>query len=202
MTVWLAFCATEAVLCLTPGPAVLFVTSQALSRGARTGIAAAFGILLANTGYFALSASGVAALLVTSNALFDAVRWAGAAYLIWLGLRMLWTQRGVAIAQPKAVGHGHAYVRGFIVQAANPKTLVFFIALLPQFIDPVAPIGLQLLVLGVSSVVIELAALAMFVVVAARARSLFSARLERLLQRLGSACLVLAGARLALDRSH
>ena len=79
---WVAFCLTEAVLCLTPGPAVLLVVSVALGRGFRPGLQASLGILTANTLYFALSATGVAAVLLASSGLFTLLKWAGAAYLV------------------------------------------------------------------------------------------------------------------------
>jgi homoserine/homoserine lactone efflux protein len=95
-----------------------------------------------------------------------------------------------------------AFLRGLVVQGANPKALVFFVALLPQFIDPAGPVGMQLLVLGVSSVLIELAVLALYVALAVRARRLAGARLAAPLERVGGGLLVAAGARLALLRSE
>src|SRR5690606_28075375 len=86
---WIAFCLLEAALCVSPGPAVVFVVSVALGRGGRSGLAGAFGILLGNAFYFVLSAMGVAAIILASNTLFTALKWAGAAYLVWLGIAMM-----------------------------------------------------------------------------------------------------------------
>ena len=157
---WLLFCVTETVLCFMPGPAVLFVLATALRRGFPSAIAAAAGILAGNTFYFALSATGIAAVIVASHAVFGAVKWAGAAYLVWLGVRML-AARADGAGQPGAAPRKdhHAervFTRAFVVQAANPKALIFFIALLPQFINPAGGVPWQILVLGISSVVIEL----------------------------------------------
>jgi homoserine/homoserine lactone efflux protein len=199
LAVWLAFCATETVLCFTPGPAVLFVVSVAMARGARAGLAGALGILAGNALYFALSATGIAAVILASSRLFTVLKWAGAAYLVWLGVRMLASRAiGPAVVAPQPVSRSLA--RGFVVQAANPKALVFFVALLPQFIDPHAPVGFQVLILGVSSIAIELCVLSLYAALAARARSLVENR--GWLDRIGGGFLVAAGARLALVRSR
>jgi homoserine/homoserine lactone efflux protein len=201
LEVWAAFCVTETVLCFTPGPAVLLVVSIALGRGFRPSVSAAFGILAANSLYFALSATGVAAALVASRELFLVLKWVGAVYLVWLGLRMLLSRRsGEHDISPIPVAR--TFVRGFVVQGANPKALVFFVALLPQFVDPSGSVPTQLLVLGVSSVLIELAALATYAFGAARARRVAGARIASALQRVGGGLLVAAGARLAAVRSE
>src|SRR5215831_12386762 len=179
LEIWVAFCATETVLCFTPGPAVLFVVSVALARGARPGMAAATGILTTNAGYFALSATGVAAVILASGRLLALLRWVGAGYLVWVGLRMLIWRPTAADAlradapPPRPVQR--AFLRALVVQGANPKALIFFVALLPQFIDTSAPVGTQLLVLGASSTVIEFFVLLLYVAVAARARRLAGA---------------------------
>jgi threonine/homoserine/homoserine lactone efflux protein len=199
---WLLFCVTETVLCLIPGPAVLFVLATALRRGfAPAGIAAA-GILAGNTFYFALSATGIAAVIVASHTLFSALKWAGAAYLAWLGLRMLLAPApgDGAPAQPAAGNGERVFIRAFVVQAANPKALVFFIALLPQCINPALSVPWQILLLGASSVVIEAVVLGSYAVLAARARSLTGMRFATSFERVGGACLIAAGARLAWYR--
>jgi len=197
---WLAFCVTETLLCLTPGPAVLFVVSVALANGFRPGMAASLGILTANTLYFALSATGIAAVLVASSEMFTALKWCGAAYLIWMGLRMIFS-RAAATDAPEPLRVSRSFLRGLVVQGANPKALVFFVALLPQFIDPASPVAPQILLLGVSSVLIELAVLALYALFAVRARHLAGSRLSGVLERIGGGFLVAAGARLALVRS-
>jgi homoserine/homoserine lactone efflux protein len=199
---WLLFCLTEAVLCFIPGPAVLFVLATALRRGFPSASFAAAGILAGNILYFALSATGIAAVILASHALFSAMKWAGAAYLVWLGLRMLLARsagRGTLPASP-AEKAGRVFTRAFIVQAANPKALVFFIALLPQFINPAASVPEQILVLGISSVVIEFTILSLYGALAAHARAMTGTRFSGLLERLGGAFLIAAGARLAWYR--
>jgi homoserine/homoserine lactone efflux protein len=202
---WIAFCLVELVLCLTPGPAVLFVVSTALTRGSRAAFAGAGGILLGNTLYFGLSATGIAAILLASSYLFTAIKWIGAAYLVWLGLHMLLAKSRPASAAPavptEPAVHADSLWRGFAVQAANPKALAFFVALLPQFIDPAVPIVGQILILGLSSAVIELGVLGMYILVATGTRALAGRRVAGLIRRAAGGLLVAAGARLAFVRT-
>ena len=192
---WALFVLTETVLCLTPGPAVLFVVSEALSRGRRASIGAAVGILGANVAYFALSATGLGALLLASYEAFSLVRWLGAGYLIWLGVRAF-----IGGTAPRSAGAAHdgaahrSWVSGFVLQAANPKALLFFVALLPQFIDPAGSIATQVMVLGTTSVVIELVVLLAYGAVAGRCHALpLNPRYARLADRAAGTMLVTAG---------
>ena len=193
---WLAFCVTETFLCLAPGPAVLFVVSVALARGARPGLAAAFGILAGNAFYFGLSATGVATVIVASHEVFTILKWVGAAYLVWVGARMIFTKRLVSPVEGDR--KRRAFTRGFILQTANPKTLLFFAALLPQFLDARGDVAVQVAILAATSVLIELAVLALYVAAAVKARRLASANFATPIERIGGTLLVAAGARLGL----
>jgi homoserine/homoserine lactone efflux protein len=172
-TTWWLFAATETVLCLTPGPAVLFVLSSALRSGTRRGLASNAGILAANMVYFGLSATGVGALLMTSFDLFSTVKWIGAAYLIFLGVRTLFGKRkalaaDASIEKPPLRMFGD----GFILQASNPKSILFFTALLPQFIDPRLAIVPQVVILAMTSLTIEFFVLLGYGAAAGRASEL------------------------------
>jgi threonine/homoserine/homoserine lactone efflux protein len=192
---WGLFVLTESALCLTPGPAVLFVVSQALSRGGTASVWAAAGILGANVVYFALSATGLGAVLLASYELFSLVRWVGAAYLIWLGVRMVIGRRQALVSAAAGdTGGRRAGVNGFVLQAANPKALLFFVALLPQFIDPAGDVPRQVLVLGVTSMMIELVVLLAYGAAAGRCHALAATpRVARLADRVAGAMLVTAG---------
>jgi len=189
---WLLFCVTETVLCFTPGPAVMLVMTFALTRDARAGVGASFGILTANTAYFILSATSLGAVLVASWELFSLIKWIGAAYLVWLGLHMMieaW--RNAASAAPAAIQP----------PSRNPKLLIFFTAILPQFIDPHAAVAPQVAILGVSSVTIELGVLCLYVAACQQVRGMVGhARFAAPLQALGGGLLVMAGVRLAALR--
>jgi len=157
-TTWWLFATTELVLCLTPGPAVLYVLSSALQSGARRSIASSLGILAANALYYALSATGVGAIMMASYHLFFAIKWIGAGYLIYLGARAVLGRESAFVAPAGSRSDKSAWQLfrdGFLLQMSNPKAIVFFTALVPQFIDARAPIAAQVVILGVTSEVIE-----------------------------------------------
>jgi homoserine/homoserine lactone efflux protein len=198
---WLLFVATEAVLSMTPGPAVLYVLSQAIRRGPAKSVWGSAGILSANAMYFALSATSLGAVIVTSYKLFFLIKWAGAAYLIYLGLASFFGKSSV-LALPEAnagSGTGPRILRdGFVLQAANPKALLFFTAILPQFIDEHHSVVFQILVLGVSSIVVEFTILFTYGQLAGRALATArSPRFEKLTNRIAGSLLVGAGIGLA-----
>ena len=202
LEVWALFVVTESILCLTPGPAVLLVVAQALGGGAAASVWATLGILTGNALYFAVSATGLGALLLASYELFALVRWLGAAYLIWLGVRaLLGRSAAPSTATTVAVGRGRTFVNGFVLQAANPKALLFFVALLPQFIEPGGRVAGQVLVLAVTSVAIELVILLAYGAAAGRLHALTaSPRFARLADGLVGTMLVTAGVGLAAVR--
>ncbi|MGH7354605.1 MAG: LysE family translocator [Candidatus Rokuibacteriota bacterium] len=198
--VWLLFALTETALCFTPGPAVLLVVSQGLARGARASIWSNLGILGGNTLYFVLSATSLGAVLIASYELFAVIRWVGAAYLIWLGVAVIRGRSAVLSVVPSStrsdttVRARRMFVNGFVLQAANPKALVFFTALLPQFIDPRGSMITQVAILAVTSVVIEFCVLLAYGALAGRMTTL-AARppFATLANRLAGSMLVAAG---------
>ncbi len=187
----------ELVLCLTPGPAVLLVVSQAMKRGFRPSLRGALGILTANAIYFALSAAGLGALLMASRTVFEIIKWIGAGYLVFMGLRMI-VSKSVE-QEPEQIARDDSFRQALFVQLANPKAVVFFTALLPQFIDAHGPVTLQFFTLGVISTVIEFPVLAMYAFAADRGRAVY-ARHTRWIERIAGGCLVAAGLKLAATR--
>jgi homoserine/homoserine lactone efflux protein len=172
-TLWWLFVPTETVLCLTPGPAVLLVLATALRRGPAASAASIFGILSANSIYFALSATGLGAVLLASYRIFFLVKWAGAAYLIHLGVRAL-LSKSSALGNSEIDGEGsrsprRLFADGLLLQLSNPKAIVFFAALLPQFIDSKGDLVVQVAVFGITGVVIESLVLLCYGLAAGRA---------------------------------
>ncbi len=195
--IWLLFVATEAVLSLTPGPAVLYVLSQAIKAGPGKSVWASWGILTANAMYFALSATSLGAVIVASYKLFFLIKWAGAAYLVYLGIRSFFGKSSV-MALPAAGNDARSGPRilrdGFFLQAANPKALLFFTAILPQFINPHSNVALQILLLGISSMLVEFAILFTYGQLAGRALATArNPRFEKLTNRIAGSLLIGAG---------
>lgn len=198
-TYWL-YVLTEVALSLSPGPAVMLVIACGLGLGARRSIWAALGILAANAFYFALSASALGAVLVASRPFFTAIKWLGAAYLIYIGLSAIFgrpspitVSTGILRRTPWTL-----FLAGLTLQLANPKTLIFFVAILPQFVDARLPIGAQMLWLAAGSIIPEFFILAGYGFLASRAQHLATdPRFARWTDRVAGT-LVLAAAALVL----
>ncbi len=196
---WALFCLTETVLCLNPGPSALVVISQSLTHGPSAGVRATFGVLAANAIYFAISASGLVALHALSADAFSLIKWGGAAYLVWLGTTTIVRSfKSAGTARPiDPRADGRPFRRGFVAQAANPNLLVYFTAILPQFIDPAHPVAPQVALLACSSFVIEFSILSAYSGLAGRAGNVAAPRFRTTLERVGGGLLIAAAAGLA-----
>lgn len=197
---WLYFCLVEFVLCLSPGPAVMLVSSLGMTHGSAAGRYAALGVLAANAVYFSLSAMGLAVLLLASWKTFFLVKWIGAAYLVWLGIQMIrrtFSAQEEAPREPNQEPGKKSFGKGLVTQGANPKLLGYFTAILPQFIDPAGRIGAQVLILALSSFAIEFCVLSVYAGLGARAGRMAAPFLKQWLHRLGGVLLIGAGAGLA-----
>jgi homoserine/homoserine lactone efflux protein len=156
---WLLFLVMETALSLSPGPAVFYVVSQSIRALPRV-VPATLGILSANAIYFALSATSLGALIAASARFFTIAKWAGAGYLIYLGvqsLRAAASSHAVSLGERAIEGadRRRIYVGALTLQLSNPKALLFFLALLPQFIDPHQSVVPQMLILAATSMLPE-----------------------------------------------
>jgi homoserine/homoserine lactone efflux protein len=196
-----AFALTELVLSLTPGPAVLLVVSQAVTSGFRASVRGALGIIAGNAIYFGLSALGLSALLIASEGLFNLIRIAGAAYLGYIGLRLVLSRPETSTSQPVTRG-GACFRQGLLTQLLNPKALLFFTALLPQFVvSDQGTLAAQFAALAVISICVELPVLLAFGWLADRGRQRVSPRWAALGERTAGAILIGTGLNLAFRQA-
>src|SRR5262245_35057768 len=169
----------------------------------RTALPVAAGVALGDFTAMTLSMLGLGALLATSAVLFTALKWLGAAYLIWLGIR-LWRAGGVLHATPRADAAAPVRMLGhaWLVTALNPKSITFFVAFLPQFIDPNGAFWLQMLIFEATFVPLAFANAVGYAVAASRARNLVQGpRAVGILNRIGGSLLIGAGLAAATMRS-
>jgi threonine/homoserine/homoserine lactone efflux protein len=156
-----AFIVLTTLVSLAPGPNTMFVMSQAALRGHSAGIMAGLGIETANVGYFALTSLGLATVFATSAMVFDLLKWIGAGYLAVIGLYTFANSfrpnlRQEHIETPAVLATHGAYFDGLFIGLGNPKTIIYFVALLPQFIDPGRDVIAQTIMLGVVGTGIDL----------------------------------------------
>jgi threonine/homoserine/homoserine lactone efflux protein len=150
----LLFALATLLLTASPGPGVLYVTARSIAQGRRAGFASMFGIESGELLWLAATATGLAALLAASAAALNVLRFAGAAYLIYLGVQR-W-RNAEEVVTPSRERLGRIFAQGLVTQLVNPKVAVFFIAFLPQFLIPNEPIAPQVLVLGVIYIAVAL----------------------------------------------
>jgi homoserine/homoserine lactone efflux protein len=155
--VWWVFVLTCIVAAVTPGPAVLFVTSQSAWRGRQAGVKAALGIETANIVFWTLSAFGLVAAIAASHTAFLILKWGGVAYLAWLGVRAIagsFASNGADVSDsPRG---SKPYRDAVIVGLSNPKAMLFFMALLPQFLDTGRAQLQQIIILAATGMTIDL----------------------------------------------
>ena len=193
---WAAFTAASAVLLIIPGPTVLLVVSYALGQGWRTVLPMTVGVALGDFTAMTLSMLGLGALLATSATLFTILKWVGAAYLVYLGIK-LWRAGGTLDAAPRtdAVSAAKMLGHAWLVTALNPKSITFFVAFLPAFLDPQADFLTQMVVFETTFLVLAFANAFGYALVAARARGFVAnPRAIGIVNKVGGGLLIGAGA--------
>jgi threonine/homoserine/homoserine lactone efflux protein len=155
---FLLFFVAALLLAITPGPGIFYVLARSLAGGRREGILSSFGTFVGGLFHVLAAALGVSAILAASAVAFHTVKYAGAAYLVWLGIRMIRTRNAemiVSSSQPSQ----RAFRQGILTEVLNPKTALFFLSFIPQFIAPErGHVFLQFVVLGALSVLLNTAA--------------------------------------------
>jgi threonine/homoserine/homoserine lactone efflux protein len=177
LTTLALFAAATLALLLVPGPAVLYIVTRSVSQGRSAGLISVLGIHLGSVVHVAAAALGISALLATSATAFALVKYLGAAYLVWLGIRKLMARpSGDETVEPPLATRSRMFWQGFVVNVLNPKTAIFFLAFLPQFTDHTrGPIAPQILLLGVIWIALGMASDGAFALLA----SAMAGRLRR-----------------------
>lgn len=200
---WLAFAIASAILLAIPGPTVMVVVSYALGRGRVAGLSTVPGVMLGDLTAMTVSLAGAGAILATSATMFAVLKYAGAAYLVWLGIK-LWRAK----VSPETFGtplvHGTAlrmFTNAYLVTALNPKSIAFFIAFVPQFMDPGREVVGQSAILIATFVLLGGIEASVWSLMAGTLRTRFQKpRSLRLMNRIGGSFMIGGGVLMALTR--
>jgi threonine/homoserine/homoserine lactone efflux protein len=203
LELWIAFSLASATLLAVPGPTVLLVVSYALGRGRVSALATVPGVALGDFTAMTVSLLGAGAILAASTTLFTALKLAGALYLMWLGIHLWRAGASLGEMSPRAplADRPRMFWNAYVVTALNPKSVVFFVAFVPQFVDPTRPLLVQFVILEATFVILAAVNAAIWALLAGQMR----ARLQepwalRLVHRVGGSFLIGAGLLTALTR--
>lgn len=196
---WFAFAAASAIMLAIPGPTILLVVSYALGHGRKTALATVTGVALGDFTAMTASLFGLGAVLAASATLFTVLKWVGGAYLIWLGIK-LW--RAPVISEPMADNDNlpekkslKVFLHAYVVTALNPKSIVFFVAFVPQFLNAAQPFFGQMLIMEATFLVLAIINASIYALAANAARGLIrKASVQRAVNRTGGTLLIAAGA--------
>lgn len=195
LNLWLAFVAASTALLLIPGPTVLLVLSYALSKGRSVAVASAAGVASGDFIAMSLSLAGLGALVAASATLFTVLKWVGAAYLIWLGIKLIRSapSTGLALPETQITARG-VFAHNMMVTALNPKSIAFFIAFVPQFVTPGSPLLPQFAILVTTFVTLAALNALAYALAADRLRRVISRpSILTTLTRAGGATLIAMG---------
>jgi threonine/homoserine/homoserine lactone efflux protein len=179
---WVAFLVASILFIQVPGPSLLFTIGRALTVGRREALLSVVGNAIGLVAQVVLVAIGLGAVVAASATAYTAIKVLGAAYVVWLGIQAIRHRADARLAMENAapVRRGHPVRIGFTVGATNPKTIVFFVAFLPQFTDPTGPVALQTVVLGLVFGLMAVASDGAWAIAAGKARDWFARRPSRL----------------------
>ncbi|GAA0396712.1 RhtB family transporter [Acrocarpospora corrugata] len=158
ITALAVFAVATLALLVVPGPAVVYIVTRSVAQGRGAGLVSVLGVHAGSVVHVVAAALGLSALLATSATAFLVVKYLGAAYLVWLGVRKLMSRSGAEVVEAGKVSTSRLFGEGFVVNVLNPKTAIFFLAFLPQFADPAAgAIAPQIVLLGAIWIVLGMA---------------------------------------------
>jgi homoserine/homoserine lactone efflux protein len=198
---YLAYVLACVVITIVPGPTVTLIVANSLTYGARAGLLNVLGTQFGLALMLVVLLVGLASVIMVMGSLFDWLRLAGAAYLIWLGWKLL--RASGSLEQPEVPEpRGGFIVQGFLVLMGNPKALLWFGAFIPQFVDPKGDYVGQVILLGLTAMVVAALSDGAYAVVTGRASALLTRSRVRLVNRIGGLCLIGGGAWLALTRAR
>jgi len=200
--IYIAYIVACFVIALVPGPTVTVIVANSLAHGSRAGLLNVAGTQLGLALMMAILVVGLSSVIAAMGWLFDWLRWAGAAYLVWLGWKLLRAPEAMVDIQKSSVPKGGFLLQGFLVLMANPKALLWFGAFIPQFIDPTGNYVGQIVVLGVTAMAVALVSDGAYAVVTGRASAMLSRKRVRLVSRLSGGFLIGGGIWLALTRAR
>jgi threonine/homoserine/homoserine lactone efflux protein len=202
LDLYFAYVLACAVITLIPGPTVTVIVANSLAHGPRAGLLNVAGTQLGLALMMAVLVVGLSSVIAAMGWLFDWLRWAGAAYLVWLGWQLLRSPEAIADARSFPVPRGGFLLQGFLVLMANPKALLWFGAFIPQFVDPKGNYVGQTVLLGVTAMAVALVSDGAYAVLTGRAGILLSRKRIRLVSRLSGGFLIGGGIWLALTRGR
>lgn len=196
-----AYVAACIVIIMVPGPTVTLIIASSMRHGARAGLANVAGTQAGIALMIAIAGIGLTTIIEAMGHWFELLRLLGAAYLIWMGWQMLRSSGRLAPGEAPSHPRGGFFLQGFLVAVSNPKTLIFFGAFFPQFIDPSGNHALQIAVMGATALVFAAMSDSAYALVAGRAGSMLSASRVRLLSRISGGFLIGGGVWLAFSRA-
>jgi homoserine/homoserine lactone efflux protein len=202
LEIYLAYIAACFLIAVVPGPTVTVIIGNSLAHGTRAGLLNVAGTQLGLGLMMAILVVGLSSVIAAMGWLFDWLRWAGAAYLIWIGWRLLRAPDSLDQPDSAPTPRGGFLLQGFLVLMANPKALLWFGAFIPQFVDPKGNYVAQIIALGVTAMAIALVTDGGYAVLTGRAGALLSRKRVRLVSRLSGSCLIGGGIWLALTRGR
>lgn len=201
LEVYIAYAVACLVIVLVPGPTVTLIIASSMRHGTRAGLLNVAGTQAGVAAMIAIVGIGLTSMIEAMGHWFEWVRLVGAAYLIWIGWQMFRSSGRIADGAAPVAPRGGFFLQGFLVAVSNPKTLIFFGAFIPQFIDPGSDYALQITIMGITAMIFAAVSDSTYAIVAGRAGRALSARRVKLMSRISGSFLIGGGLWLAFSKA-